>query len=98
MNGLEQIGQWIQIFANFAVLVALIFTAYQIRVSLKTNEATLLKDLFDKNADLRKHFIQLRTTIPSYEELIKKCSNPLDLRCLWTVEGDVDQNYQNSHY
>jgi hypothetical protein len=37
MNGLEQIGQWIQIFANFAVLVALIFTAYQIRVSLKTN-------------------------------------------------------------
>lgn len=86
MNALQQISLWIQIFANFAVLVALVFTAYQIRLSLKTNEATLLQDLFDKNAELRKHFIQLRTTIPSYEELIKKCPDPQELRCLEELE------------
>jgi hypothetical protein len=86
MIGLGQVSIWIQILANAAILIALIFTAYQIRLSSKANEATLLKDLFDKNAELRKQFNQLRNKIPLYEELIEKYLDPLVLRSLEELE------------
>jgi hypothetical protein len=86
MNGLSQINLWIQIFANIAVLVALIFTAYQIKLSSKATEATLLKDLFDKNAELRKQFYQLRHNIFQYDELVEKYPDILTLRTLEQLE------------
>jgi hypothetical protein len=60
VNLLSQISPWVQIAANIAIVIAIVFTALQIRVSSRAAEATLLKDLFDKNGELRKQFNKLR--------------------------------------
>ena len=86
MNWLSHISPLIQILANIAIVGTLIFTAYQIKMASKASEATLLKDLFDKNAELRKQFYQLRDSVPLYGELIAQYPDVLTLRTLEQLE------------
>jgi hypothetical protein len=86
VNLLSQISPWVQIAANIAIVIAIVFTALQIRVSSRAAEATLLKDLFDKNGELRKQFNKLRNDQPPYNELVRKFSDPLVLRYLEQLE------------
>jgi hypothetical protein len=86
MNCLSYVGTWVQIFANIAITIAVIFGALQLRLSSKTSSATLLRDLFDKNAELRNNFNNLRDNAPPYDELVDQYPDVFTLRTLPQLE------------